>query len=82
MQEIFHLREQLKSILELPVDQDVPPLPSSRQEILIRQIIASGFVDQIARLIPAEKSAKIVVTFRCNFIQGVLTPSQVLPMKF
>ncbi|KAH3756193.1 DEAH box polypeptide 37 [Pelomyxa schiedti] len=55
MSEILDLREQLLRVIDLTDPTEIT-LPNTRQELLIRQLIASGFVDQVARLMSPDEA--------------------------
>eukprot|EP01105_Mastigella_eilhardi_P022133 TRINITY_DN5427_c0_g1_i1.p1 TRINITY_DN5427_c0_g1~~TRINITY_DN5427_c0_g1_i1.p1 ORF type:complete len:1147 (-),score=286.91 TRINITY_DN5427_c0_g1_i1:12-2945(-) len=56
MQEILQLRQQLLGMVTARVPEQITALPSKRQELLIRQLIASGLVDHVGKLMTRDEA--------------------------
>ena len=59
LEEILKLRSQLCAMLSEPLDGLVPP-PTPSQQMIIRQVIAGGLADQVARKLSPEEVVSVI----------------------
>jgi ATP-dependent RNA helicase DHX37/DHR1 len=70
--QLTNLLNQQKSAAAQQIDfESRPPPPSRDQKVLLRQIIAAGFVDHIARRIPDTNEAGEEISGKWKYVTGI-----------
>eukprot|EP01122_Echinamoeba_exundans_P008814 TRINITY_DN2999_c0_g1_i2.p1 TRINITY_DN2999_c0_g1~~TRINITY_DN2999_c0_g1_i2.p1 ORF type:complete len:1269 (-),score=258.86 TRINITY_DN2999_c0_g1_i2:1728-5534(-) len=70
--QLTNLLNQQKSTLSEQIDFEArPPPPSRDQKVLLRQILAAGFVDHIARRVPDTNEAGEEISGKWKYVTGI-----------